>query len=858
MRSRAGGEMTADNDLTSDGAASLQDRTRDTAAQYYANLSFTRPDEWWQEASYFDRRRLRLEKQAAAHLRLRANDLLLLSDLGLVDGPPPTIDGYLADIDRWRAIISNLGRRGVPQACVALSELWETMRKSDPSQRVELSSESSSLQYDMQPATMVVTHFLDGGRVSRFVCPTLGIDRLYDPDESPQARQLPGLCFALGLPLKPEGDEWGHIPCFEAARLILQGNVQPARDLLLGLSTHTAYLISDVPYPALSLLEEIALTTADANLYVDAVRSQKVDRPLEAERCIRGAARSHGTETFDDAIAAAAAATPRESTEGRSERLGLLDLTPAEADVARWESNRDRRNLHGPLPQCVLRVDAVMRGLTTTSRGPTLVADLPGGGDLSIDIDSSIVDLFGSALDAGTVVSITILLCPTGPDDLDTTASVTGLEPYGGIAGTAAAGAMPAVPSLVAGGRRKDNDFEHLEDTSDCQPQLADLLASRLKMRKEQDYLAPLPPYSPPRDQKARWARVDTADYATWSGRLAQQFPVSVEPRGGIRRQHWLAIAGFSGHLPPDPGPRRQPASGWRSVAEAILGSTWKFELLAGLPGWLLPHLSGDAANYRSLLHLSPSGLTFLTEMALRQEALDDPETILGDEKNPGDALSSRWYTRVLGGRSLAAGIQLEALSCWYHAGFRDPDMAALFSAADLTPEQVIAADPYYVNVGATLGIAGDPNRRPTRAGILWIGTHTAHSLPDFVAAGIPVRTALRALTQGVTVQELEALRDSNSGVWSQMRLGLSPEDMEQFHRAGMTKDQALQFASEARETGDFDLAGPLAWYQAGISPNGRRLWLDAGFDRQTAARWSTVVGPAEAASFKAAGLNLA
>jgi hypothetical protein len=108
--------MAAENDLNSDGRASPQDRAPDFASEYYANLEVTREEGWWQGASYFDRRQLRLERMAARQLRLDPGDLLLLTDLGLVNEMPSSIDGYLLDIDRWRAIISNLGRPDVPQA----------------------------------------------------------------------------------------------------------------------------------------------------------------------------------------------------------------------------------------------------------------------------------------------------------------------------------------------------------------------------------------------------------------------------------------------------------------------------------------------------------------------------------------------------------------------------------------------------------------------------------------------------------------------------------------------------------------------------------------------------------------------
>lgn len=733
------------------------------------------------------------------------------------------------------------------------------MLKPYPSPRVETSSESATLYLSGAPAVQTVTHYRDGGHVVRLVCPAQGLDSLYDPNTSPEAEQLESLFFALGLPLKPVSDTNGHIPCFEAAVLILHGRLQSARDLLLGLSTRAAYLLSDAPFLALAMLEEIALTTADATLYVEAVRSQMVDRPLEAERRIRGAARSRGTESFDDAIAVAAAVTPGESPDELSARLGLARLTPAQADVVRWVSNRDRRDLQGPLPQCTLQVDGVARCVTTTPGEYTLVLDLPGGGDLSIGIDRSMVDLFGSTLDDGTVVSITILLCPTQPDALDTVARVVGLGPYGGGAVVALVGVRPVVPPRVTGRGGEANDFEDLENTPDWKPPLGDLLASRFEMHKEQDYLAPLPPYSPPYVQATRWAGVDAEAYASWWQGLAQQFPVSVEPVRQAAYQYWLALSQFSGHLPPDPGPRRQPASGWRSVAEAILGSPfYRFPLVAGLPGWLIPHFSGDEAHLRPLLQLSPSALAFLADMALRQEAIADEDSVLGNEDAHGDTLSARWNAGRFAARFLAGDVQLGGLSGWYNAGFRDPDMVALFMAARLSPEQVIAADHDYVNVAATLAIAGDPSVRPTGAGLLWIGTHTARSLPGFAAAGITLRAALRAVIEGVTVQELEIIRDNNSSVWPRMRLGLSQADMDQLVGAGMTNTEALQFANEAYETGEYDLTRPLAWYRVGINPRGRRLWLDAGFDARTAARWSTVVGPGEAASFRASGRSLA
>ena len=851
--------MAAENDLNADGRASARERAADFASEYYANLEVTREDEWWRGASYFDRRQLRLERIAARELRLAPDDLLLLSDLGLVNEMPASIDEYLLDIDRWRAIISNLGRRDVPQAPASLISLWARVLKPYPSPRVEISSESSTLYLSGAPAVQTVTHYSDGGHVVRLVCPAQGLDSLYDPDTSPEAEQLESLFFALGLPLKPVSDTDGHIPCFEAAILILQGRLHSARDLLLGLSTRAAYLLSDTPSLALAMLEEIALTTADATLYVEAVRSQMVDRPLEAEGRIRGAARSRGTEAFDKAIAVAAAVTPRESSDELSARLGLARLIPAQADVVRWVSNRDRRDLQGPLPQCALQVDGVVRSVTITRGEYTLVLDLPGGGDLSIGIDPSMVDLFGSALDDGTVVTITILFCPTQPDALDTVARVVGLGPYAdGTFGTLA-GARPVVPPRATDRGTEANDFEDLESTPDWQSPLGAVLASRFEMRKEQDYLPPLPHYSPPHIQATRWAGVNAEAYSCWCRRLAEQFPVSVEPVRTAVYQYWLALPHFSGHLPPDPGPRRQPASGWRSVAEAILGSPfYRFPLVAGLPGWLIPHFSGDEAYLRPLLQLSPSALAFLADMALRQEAIADEDGVLGDEDVHGDTLSERWSAGRLAARFLAGDVQLEGLSGWYDAGFRDPEVSALFMAANLSPEQVFAADHDYINVGATLAIAGDPSLRPTGAGIVWIGTHSAHCLPGFAAAGITLRAALRAVIEGVTVQELETIRENNSGDWPRMRLGLSRAEMDQLVGAGMTSTEALQFANDAYETGEYDLTRTLAWYRVGINPKGRRLWLDAGFDARTAARWSTVVGPGEAASFRGSGRSLA
>jgi hypothetical protein len=160
----------------------------------------TREEGWWQGASYFDRRQLRLERMAARQLRLDPGDLLLLTDLGLVNEMPSSIDGYLLDIDRWRAIISNLGRPDVPQAPASLTALWARVLKPYPSPRVETSSESATLYLSGAPAVQTVTHYRDGGHVVRLVCPAQGLDSLYDPNTSPEAEQLESLFFALGLP----------------------------------------------------------------------------------------------------------------------------------------------------------------------------------------------------------------------------------------------------------------------------------------------------------------------------------------------------------------------------------------------------------------------------------------------------------------------------------------------------------------------------------------------------------------------------------------------------------------------------------------------------------------------------------